>query len=215
MKKIYPDSGVELNPFISRNYDRVMNIASLGFYRGFINKAIADAGIRKDDSIIDFGCGTGRNALLMSKYLGDQGSITGLDISEEMEQQFLKKFDGDTRMTFLNKRIDQPIDLGKRFEKVFISFVIHGFPHEIRDAIIKNAYGHLKPGGTFIILDFAEFDMAAMPSLHRVIFKAVECKYAFDYIERDWKYLLKEAGFSDFEEHFYIKKYVRLLTAKK
>jgi len=33
--KIYPDSGVELKPFWAKNYDKVMNIASLGLYRGF------------------------------------------------------------------------------------------------------------------------------------------------------------------------------------
>ena len=26
--KIYPDSGVELNPFTAKNYDKVMNIGS-------------------------------------------------------------------------------------------------------------------------------------------------------------------------------------------
>jgi len=30
--KIYPDSGVELSPFSAKNYDKVMNIASLGLY---------------------------------------------------------------------------------------------------------------------------------------------------------------------------------------
>jgi len=215
MEKIYPDSGVELNPFISRNYDRVMNIASMGYYRGFIKSAIADAAIRKDDSILDLGCGTGRNAFLMSKYLDDQGRITGLDISEAMEQQFLNRFRGDPRVKFINERIDQPIELGELYDKVFISFVIHGFPHEVRSTVIQNAFNHLKPGGVFIILDFAEFDMDTMPSVHRAVFKAVECKYAFDFIERDWKHILKDAGFGMLEEHFYIKKYVRLLVARK
>jgi len=34
--KLYPDSGVELDPFTARNYDKVMNIGSFGMYRGFI-----------------------------------------------------------------------------------------------------------------------------------------------------------------------------------
>ena len=215
MRKIYPDSGIELNPIISRNYDRVMNFVSMGFYRGFIKMAIADAGIQEDDSILDLGCGTGRNALLMSEYLKEDGRITGLDISAEMERQFLQKFAGDPRVKFLNKRIDQPIDMPDSFDKVLISFVIHGFPNEVRNTVINNAYAHLKPGGAFIILDFAEFDLEAMPFLHRAVFKAVECKYAFDFIERDWKKILKNAGFTEFEEHFYIKKYVRLLLARK
>ncbi len=213
--KIYPDSGVELNPFISKHYDKVMNIGSMGIYKRFIKKSIADMGINPSDDILDLGCGTGRNAKLMSKYLDKTGSITGLDISAEMEQQFLQKFNAETNVRFENKRIDQPFELGEKYDIVFISFVIHGFPHEVRDAVIKNAFNHLKPGGSFIILDFAEFDMESMPFHHKFVFKAIECKYAFDWIKRDWKSILKQYGFSSFDEHFYMKNYVRLLKASK
>lgn len=214
-KKIYPDSGVELNEFVAKNYDKIMNTMSLGLYRGFIKKAIKHMDIQPGNSILDLGCGTGRNASLMAKYIGEKGHITGLDISELMEKQFLQKFKGQTNIGFAKQRIDQAFDLNKQFDIVFISFVIHGFPHEIRSTVIQNALTHLKSGGTFYILDFAEFDMAKMPAHHRFIFKKIECKYAFDYIERNWKAILQEAGFNNFKEHFYLKKYVRLLKAVK
>jgi ubiquinone/menaquinone biosynthesis C-methylase UbiE len=214
-EKIYPDSGVELTPFISRNYDRVMNIASFGLYKGFIRKAIAQIQVQPGDAILDMGCGTGRNALLMKSYLGQNGKITGMDISEAMEKQFLRKFRDHENFRYINQRVDVDFDLGEKFDKVFISFVIHGFPHEVRGIVIKNAFNHLKPGGSFIILDFAEFDMEAMPFFHRLVFKTIECRYAFDFIKRDWKALLTEAGFSSFTEHFHMKKYVRLLKAVK
>ncbi len=215
MSKIYPDSGVELNPFVSKNYDKLMNVVSFGFYGRFIHKVIAQMKIEKDDLILDLGCGTGRNSKLMTKYLGENGHITGLDISPEMEQQFNDNFKDDNRVKFINQRIDIPFDLNEKFDKVFISFVIHGFPHEIRAEVIKNAYNHLKPGGAFFILDFAEFDMAKMPALYRWIFKKVECKYAFDFIDRNWKEILSGHGFDNFEEHHYMKKYVRLLKGTK
>jgi len=213
--KIYPDSGVELTPFTARNYDKVMNIGSLGMYRNFIKKAILDMAIQPEDHILDLGCGTGRNAGLMTGDINGKGRITGVDISPDMERQFNSRFKNDTRVEFINKRIDQPINLEKTYDKVFISFVIHGFPHEVRSAVIKNALDHLKPGGSFFILDFAEFEMEKMPALHRVIFKKVECKYAFDFIERDWKEILKSYGFENFNEKLYLRKYVRLLKAVK
>jgi len=213
--KHYPDSGVELNPFTAKNYDKVMNIGSVGLYGTFIKRAIRDMAIQPGDHILDLGCGTGRNAGLMLKYLDDTGHITGLDISEHMEKQFRQKFSGEKRVEFINSRIDQPINLQKSYDKVFISFVIHGFPYEVRDTVIRNAHNHLKPGGRFIILDFAEFDMNKMPALYRFIFKKIECKYAFDYIRRDWKEILRGYDFDGFTENFYIKKYVRLLNAIK
>ena len=215
MNKLYPDSGIELSKFTASNYDKLMNIASFGKYKGFINKAIKDLGIKPNEKILDMGCGTGRNILLMNKYLSDDSLLTGLDISEDMEKQFNFNCKQFSNIKFINKRIDQPFELDQKFDKIFISFVIHGFPHEIRKIIIKNAYTNLKPGGTFNILDFSEFNMNKMPFHHRFIFKKIECKYAFDFIEKDWKSILKEYGFNNFKEIFYLKKYIRLLKAEK
>lgn len=215
MEKIYPDSGVELSKFTAKHYDKVMNVASLGLYKSFIKKAILDLETKQNDEILDLGCGTGRNIMLMNKKMSDNSLLVGLDISEDMERQFNKNSEGFSNIKFINKRIDQLFELNQKFDKVFISFVIHGFPHEIRKNVIQNAYNHLKPGGTFNILDFAEFDMSKMPFHHRFIFKKIECKYAFDYIERDWKNILKDYGFDNFTETLYMKNYVRLLKAEK
>jgi ubiquinone/menaquinone biosynthesis C-methylase UbiE len=211
MEKLYPDSGIELTPAIAKRYDSIMNFLSLGFYRKFIYKAVKDMNISPDDTILDMGCGTGRNALLMADYLIN-GTITGMDISPSMEKQFIKKTEREHKLRFINKRIDLPFDPGQPFDKVFISFVM---PHEAREAVILNAYSNLKPGGSFFILDYAEFDMERMPWLHRIIFEKAECKYAFDFIKRDWKNILKTNSFGNFSEHFYVKNYVRLLRAVK
>jgi len=213
--KIYPDSGVELTTLMAINYDNVMNIATLGFYHSFINSTIKAMGIQPGDKILDLGCGTGRNACIMEKYLGNIGEITGMDISYVMERQFKKKCAKYQNTKFIRQRIDLPFNLSEQFDKIFISFVIHGFPHKVRQTVIENIYAHLKPGGLFFMLDFAEFNMIEMPPLYRFIFKTVECKYAFDFIERDWKQILRNNNFADFEEFFFFKKYVRLLKAKK
>jgi demethylmenaquinone methyltransferase/2-methoxy-6-polyprenyl-1,4-benzoquinol methylase len=211
--KIYAESKVELTPLIARHYDRIMNTISLGRYDGFIRQAVRDMGIMKGDQILDLGCGTGKNAALMAQYLGPGGSITGLDLSPVMQKQFLARHAGDYRVHFLRQRVDISFDLKKRFDRVVISFVIHGFPHEVRQQLIRNAYRHLKPGGKLIILDFSEFSLEEMPGHHRFVFKAVECKYAFDFIERDWKSILGEFGFEGFSEKLYFRNYARLLVA--
>ncbi|MEN8155693.1 MAG: methyltransferase domain-containing protein, partial [Bacteroidota bacterium] len=162
-ERIFPESGVELSPFMSKHYDRVLSLATMGRYPRIIKQAIKDMEIQPDDRILDLGCGTGYNASLMAHYLGAKGRIQGIDISDEMAGQFQERFHEDNRMTFLQQRIDQPLELGRKFNKVFISFVIHGFPHEVRLRVIENALSHLEEGGSFYIFDFAEFDMNAMP----------------------------------------------------
>ena len=192
-----------------------MNLITLGFYRGFIHRAIKAMDIQPGDKILDLGCGTGRNACSMAKYLSDNGKITGMDISSILERQFNKKCAQHQNIFFIRKRIDQPFDISEKFDKIFISFVIHGFPHKVRQTVLKNVSNHLKPGGIFVMLDYAEFNMNEMSHLYRFIFKSIECKYAFDFIERDWKQILESHRFSDFEEFLFFKNYVRLLKAKK
>ncbi len=210
-KKLYPESGVELSPFTASNYDMLMNTVSFGAYGKFIRKAIDGIGIKATDSIIDLGCGTGRNAALMVNYLGETGKITGIDLSTIMQKQFEARFAGEKRATFRQQRIDVPFDLGEKADVIFISFVLHGFPQQVREVILENVKNHLKPDGVFAILDFAEFEMAKMPALHRWVFTTFECPYAFDFVERDWKKILGSKGFDSPSEKLYFKNYIRLL----
>jgi ubiquinone/menaquinone biosynthesis C-methylase UbiE len=214
-EKIYNDSKIELSPAIAKHYDRIMNSISFGKYNRFIRRAVSDMQIQSNDHILDLGCGTGKNAALMAGYLGDEGRITGIDLSPVMEKQFLKKHGTDKRFDFKRERIDVPFDLEKKYDKVLISFVIHGFPHEARKTLLKNAYLHLKPGGKLMILDYSEFNLDEMPWHHRFILKSVECKYAFDYLEHDWKAILGDHGFTGFIEKLYFRGYTRLLTGEK
>jgi len=213
--KLYEESRIELTPVIARHYDLIMNSISFGKYDRFIRQAVKDMDIRPGDRILDLGCGSGKNAALIKEYIGKEGRILGIDLSPVMERQFLTKHKGDERISFIRQRVDIPFDLGQRFDKVVISFVIHGFPQEVREQMIRNAQTHLEPGGKLIILDWSEFRLEEMPGHHRFIFKTVECEYAFDFIERDWKSILKHFGFDAFREIFYFRKYARLLTSTK
>ena len=215
MDKLYPESKVEVQGFTAKHYDTIMNILSFGFYAKFIGSAISKLEIKDEDYILDLGCGTGRNACLMRNYLSEKGFILGLDVSEGMGKQFNEKTKNFNNVAFKNQRIDLPLSLEDKFDKVFISFVLHGFPQQVRETIINNAYENLKTGGLFWILDFNEFALMDMPFYYRIPFVTIECPYAFDFIGRDWKKMLKKSGFNNFIERLYIKSYVRLLAARK
>jgi ubiquinone/menaquinone biosynthesis C-methylase UbiE/predicted Fe-Mo cluster-binding NifX family protein len=216
-KRLYPDSRVELTPIIQKFYDIQLDLATLGLYKSFIKKVIKYMDIQPNDSILDFGCGTGRNACLMAEYINSGGKITGLDISEIMQKQFEKKCRSHPHIRFKRQRIDRPFTLEEKYNKVFMSFVFHGFPQEVRKIILENALTHLKEGGTLNILDYSEFEIRSIPFHHRFVFNLVEgqCKYAFDFIQRDWRRILSDYHFEKIEEIFFIKNYIRLLRAEK
>jgi ubiquinone/menaquinone biosynthesis C-methylase UbiE len=215
MEKKYPESKVEIQGFAAKFYDNLLNFATLGGYSIFLKKAIQAMEIHPDNKIIDFGAGTGRNALLMKKYLSENGEILGLEISESMISQFKQKTRNLQNINIVNQQIDQPFEFEKKYDKVFISFVLHGFPFKVQKNIIRNALNALKDNGEFIILDFNEFVIAETPLYFRIPFKIIECKYAFEYVKRDWKQILSEFGFGMFREKLFFKNHIRLLKAVK
>jgi ubiquinone/menaquinone biosynthesis C-methylase UbiE len=215
MEKIYPDSKVEIKGFIALYYENILNLVTIGKYSTLIKKAIKEMKIQADDRIIDLGAGTGYNACMMVRYLAERGSILGLDIGEEMIYKFREKCIKYPNVKIEKRRIDRPLPYDEEFDKALISFVIHGFPHEIRKDVIKNALRLLKPGGEFFILDYGEFDYRNLPVYLRIPFTMIECRYAYDYLERDWKEILLDSGFRKVEASNYINGFVRLLKGIK
>jgi len=206
------DSKVEVKGFEARHYDLLMNLITLGSYSLFIRKAIRELNLKSGEDIVDLGSGTGRNACLMLKEIGKEGRITGIEIGEVMKEKFLKKCNFPN-IKLIDRKIDEPFKLDKKFDRAFISFVLHGFIHEKREIILENVKHMLKPGGKFSILDYNEFDVDNSSFFVKFAIRKIECPLAEDFIERDWKTILSKYGFIKFEESFYFKKKVRLLTA--
>jgi len=211
----YPESKVEIKGFMAKHYDILMNIISFGLYPSFIQNAIQLMGIKPNDKILDLGAGTGRNACLMREYLSQEGELIGLDISDEMITRFKKNCGGLANVKIIKQRIDESLPYEGKFDKVFISFVLHGFPQEARIQIIRNALKALKKHGEFFILDYNEFSLKEMPFYLRTPFKFIECPYAFDFIEKDWQNILAKEGFDHFEKHLFFFGYIRLLKGVK
>ena len=208
------ESKVEITGFEALHYDTLINVLSLGSYIRFIRNAIAGMKIQPTDRILDLGCGTGRNSCLMAKYLSDEGEIVGLDIGEEMIQQFNDKCDRYPNVSVQNLRIDEPLLYENEFDKVLLSFVFHGFQDDKKNVIIDNVKKALKPGGQLFILDYNEFDFDKKPLLFRKLFERFECRLALDYLKVDWKNKFTELGFGDFEEQLFYWKLIRLLKAE-
>ncbi|NOY79294.1 MAG: class I SAM-dependent methyltransferase [Calditrichaeota bacterium] len=210
-----PRTKVEVKGLEARHYDFFMNVLTLGLYPRFIRNAISGMELKPGESVLDFGCGTGRNDCLMRAHIGSSGRILGLDISDEMISQARDKCAPYPNVSFDFKRIEEPLPYENEFDVVFMSFVLHGFENDDKETIAKNAYRALKPGGRFVILDYNEFQVQQMFFPLRQAFVHGECPLALEFVEMDLKKFLKEFGFREFKEKYHFKKYVRLLMAYK
>ena len=216
MKSTYTrtDSKVEVTGLEARHYDFFMNLISAGTYPFFIRRAIKDMQIQPNDAILDLGSGTGRNIHLMNKYLSEEGRVLGLDIGAEMLEQAQHRFANNPHINIKNQRIEEPLPYENEFQKIFISFVLHGLVQEDRLKVINNAYRALKPGGEFLVLDYNEFELKRSPWLVRFAIN-MECPLATEFIGMDLQAMLREQSFDEFRVHTYYSRYVRLLGASK
>ena len=207
-------SKVEVAGFEAQHYDLLMNLITAGTYPRFIRRVVRDMNIARDDDILLFRSGTGRNACLMHRYLSNEGSIIGLDIGDEMLSQAKKRCRKHENVSFEKCRIDEPLPYREAFDKVFMAFVMHGFVQEDRELIIDNAFSALRPGGEFLILDYAEGEPTESSWLVRKVFQ-MECPLATDFVRRDFQRILSAYGFDRFDVHLYYFGHVRLLSACK
>ena len=143
----------------SRYYDLFMNVISLGYYPCLVRKVVDKMDIQPGQSVLDLGSGTGRNDSFIAQKIGHDGSLLGLDINKEMLSLSQKRCQSYPNVEFREQRIEMPLIYQKEFDKVLISFVLHGFEDIQKLEIISNTYQALKPGGIFCIFDYNEFDL--------------------------------------------------------
>ncbi len=208
-------SKVEIGPWGAHYYDLLLNVLSLGQYSYFIRQVIEKMGIKSGQSILDLGSGTGKNECFMAEKVGPYGKIVGVDVSDEMLSQARKRCRNYPNVIFNKQRAELPLPYKEDFEVVFISFVLHGFENTQKLGIIHNTYQALKAGGSLYVLDYAEFDLGRVWVPLCWAFTHWECQLAVEFLELDIKEMLRSQGFSNFEEEFFFKRYLRLLKAAK
>ncbi|MCD6599644.1 MAG: class I SAM-dependent methyltransferase [Dehalococcoidia bacterium] len=210
-----PRSRVEVGPAVAQHYDFFMNVILLGYYPHLIRKVINKMDLQPELSILDFGSGTGRNDCLMARKIGPEGHIMGLDISKEMLNLSRKRCHAYPNIEFREQRIEMPLAYQEKFDRVFTSFVLHGFEDTQKIGIVNNAYNALKPGGVLCIFDYNEFDLERLWFPIRRAFIRGECQLASEFLKLDLKKMLSSQGFTTFKEELFLGKHLRLLKATK
>jgi arsenite methyltransferase len=147
------------------------------------------------DTVLDLGSGGGIDVLLSARRVGPTGKAYGLDMTDEMlalarENQ---RTSGATNVEFLKGTIES-IPLPDNSVDVIISNCVINLAAD-KDAVLREAFRVLKPGGRFAVSDvIVRGDVPA--DVRRSVELWVGC-IAGALEERDYAAKLQAAGFDD------------------
>jgi arsenite methyltransferase len=110
--------------------------------------------------VLDLGCGTGRDVYALAQLVGKNGSVVGVDMTDEQldvaakYQHYHAHEFGYDNVTFIKGYIEKLSELGlepNSFDVIVSNCVINLSPD--KDAVLRGVKSLLKPGGEFYFSD--------------------------------------------------------------
>lgn len=140
----------------SRHYDRFMDVVfgRLLDVERLRERVIASIGDVDGGTVVDVGCGTGRNLPLLVQRVGERGRVVGIDCSEGMLEQARRRVEqhGWRNVELVRgdavtlEQIREPVD-------AVVSVWCYGTVYDLDAALIRGI-DVLRPGGRIAIMTF-------------------------------------------------------------
>jgi arsenite methyltransferase len=153
--------------------------------------------LQPGQTVLDLGSGGGIDVLLSAKRVGQTGKVYGLDMTDEMlalARENQRKA-GATNVEFLKGTIEA-VPLPNASVDVIISNCVINLSTD-KDAVVREAFRVLKPGGRFAVSDVVVRGRVP-PEIRRSLELWVGC-VAGALTEDEYTSKLRDAGFSDIE----------------
>lgn len=139
-------------------YDLTVWIAMLGKERAFRKKLLQLARITDGERILDVGCGTGTLAIAAKRYVGQNGTVFGVDASPEMLARAEKKAKGAGVEVLFRNSLAETLPFEESFfDAALCTVMLHHLPAKTRRQCAAEIRRVLKPGGRVLAVDFEGF----------------------------------------------------------
>ena len=142
---------------VSRRYDRIAKFIPFFDWLFFVpwdlrRKAVARMALSRGDSVLEIGCGTGRNFPFLREAVGPEGRIYGVDISPGMLRQARALREAkDWRNIELCECDAADYAAPAPLDAVLFSLSYNTMPHH--RTVLRHAWQQLRPGGRLVIMD--------------------------------------------------------------
>lgn len=158
---------------ISHRYDFLNRLLSMGIDTQWRNRVVKTIAKKQPKTILDVATGTGDLAIALAGK-NPQAKITGFDLSAGMLEH--------GRVKVANKNLSNQIEMiqgdaenmpfeDNSFDAITVAFGVRNF--ETLTKGLNEIHRVLKPGGTFIILEFSQPEKFPMKQLYNFYFKNI------------------------------------------
>ena len=143
--------------FLVRRYDRIAGLIPFFEWLFFLpsglrRNAVDRLELKPGDSVLEVGCGTGRNLPFLRSAVGSRGRVYGVDLSAGM---LSKAHELTTRNRWSNVALTQADAIDyvapRRLDGVLFSLSYNTIPHH--HAVLCHVWSQLRPGGSLVIMD--------------------------------------------------------------
>jgi len=143
----------------AKRYDFSANSYYMLGFREFAYRKIGVEAfnLKKGDTVVEIGCGTGLNFSLLRKQVGPKGNIIGVDLTPEMLEEADKRI---RRNGWQNVKLVQSdaalYSFPEHIDGIISTFAITLVPEY--DRVIQKGAAALSPNARFVIVDFKKPD---------------------------------------------------------
>jgi demethylmenaquinone methyltransferase/2-methoxy-6-polyprenyl-1,4-benzoquinol methylase len=142
----------EIFASVAGEIDFLSSFFSFGLDQGWRRRLVSLLKLKGGEKVLDVCTGTGKLAFLISRRVGEKGSVLGVDFSREMLAEAAKKLNGRPSNVSFEFSDAKDLDFPENsFDAVTVSFGMRNIPDTA--AALHEAYKVLKPGGRFCCLE--------------------------------------------------------------
>ena len=217
MKSTIQDKNKLVNSVFSdvhKKYDLMNDIMSFGIHRAWKEKFINWMSPQPETKLIDVAAGTGDIAKLFLDETNNSGEITCVEPNTLMLNQGKKKLKKYGNIKWINASAEKIPTENNTFDYYSISYGIRNVSDI--NAVLKEAFRVLKPGGRFMCLEFSKINNELLDYLYKQYSKTIPLigkliigsdkpyKYLIESIEKFYNQeqlaeLILDNGFSNVE----------------